>query len=81
MAASVGDRDSHLESDLLGGLRTSSVIGGLGISGGSYEQDQQAAEAALNSLGFEIPAPERPPGSHGTAPSSPPVQARSCQLT
>ena len=32
------------------------VIGGLGISGGSYEQDQRAAEAALNALGFEIPA-------------------------
>ncbi|MFF2808106.1 heme-binding protein [Streptomyces sp. NPDC058000] len=32
------------------------VIGGLGISGGSYEQDQQAAETALSSLGFAIPA-------------------------
>ncbi|MFJ9843407.1 heme-binding protein [Kitasatospora sp. NPDC101155] len=32
------------------------LIGGLGISGGSYEQDQQAAEAALKSLGFELPA-------------------------
>ncbi|GGU80204.1 hypothetical protein GCM10010211_52950 [Streptomyces albospinus] len=32
------------------------VIGGLGISGGSYEQDQQAAETALNSLGFPVPA-------------------------
>ncbi|MFG2848114.1 heme-binding protein [Kitasatospora sp. NPDC048296] len=32
------------------------LIGGLGISGGSYEQDQQAAEAALKALGFELPA-------------------------
>ncbi|MFI9722906.1 heme-binding protein [Streptomyces sp. NPDC052396] len=30
-------------------------IGGLGISGGTYEQDQQAAEAALSSLGFDLP--------------------------
>jgi uncharacterized protein GlcG (DUF336 family) len=30
-------------------------IGGLGISGGSYEQDQQAAEEALAALGFELP--------------------------
>jgi uncharacterized protein GlcG (DUF336 family) len=29
-------------------------IGGLGISGGSYEQDQQAAEEALGALGFEL---------------------------
>ncbi|GCD93142.1 GlcG/HbpS family heme-binding protein [Embleya hyalina] len=32
------------------------VVGGLGISGGNYEQDRQAAEAALDALGFEIPA-------------------------
>lgn len=32
------------------------VIGALGISGGTYEQDQQAAETALSSLGFDIPA-------------------------
>ncbi|MGW2254789.1 GlcG/HbpS family heme-binding protein [Kitasatospora sp. NPDC001660] len=31
-------------------------VGGLGISGGSYEQDQQAAEEALTALGFELPA-------------------------
>jgi uncharacterized protein GlcG (DUF336 family) len=31
-------------------------VGGLGISGGSYEQDQQAAEEALAALGFEVPA-------------------------
>jgi uncharacterized protein GlcG (DUF336 family) len=30
-------------------------IGGLGISGGDYEQDQQAAEEALAALGFEPP--------------------------
>lgn len=30
-------------------------VGGLGISGGSYEQDQQAAEEALTALGFEVP--------------------------
>ncbi|MFI9359453.1 heme-binding protein [Kitasatospora sp. NPDC053057] len=30
-------------------------VGGLGISGGSYEQDQQAAEEALTALGFELP--------------------------
>ncbi len=29
-------------------------VGGLGISGGTYEQDQQAAEAALASLGFDL---------------------------
>ncbi|MET8627637.1 heme-binding protein [Kitasatospora sp. NPDC004669] len=31
-------------------------VGGLGISGGSYEQDQQAAEEALTALGFTQPA-------------------------
>ncbi|MFE2140773.1 heme-binding protein [Streptomyces sp. NPDC059456] len=30
-------------------------VGGLGISGGSYEQDQQAAEEALAAVGFEVP--------------------------
>ncbi|MER7581203.1 heme-binding protein [Kitasatospora sp. NPDC097691] len=30
-------------------------VGGLGISGGSYQQDQQAAEEALTALGFELP--------------------------
>lgn len=30
-------------------------IGGLGISGGTYDQDQQAAEEALAALGFELP--------------------------
>jgi len=32
------------------------LIGGIGVSGGSHEQDQQAASAALGSLGFEIDA-------------------------
>ncbi|MFI5685532.1 heme-binding protein [Streptomyces sp. NPDC051636] len=31
-------------------------VGGLGISGGTYEQDQQAAEEALTVLGFALPA-------------------------
>ena len=30
------------------------LIGGIGVSGGSHEQDRQAAGIALNSLGFEI---------------------------
>ena len=34
-----------------------SLVGGIGISGGNYAQDQQAAEAALKSLGFEVPVP------------------------
>ena len=33
-----------------------SVIGGLGLSGGTVDQDQQAAETALRALGFELPA-------------------------
>ncbi|WP_052863362.1 GlcG/HbpS family heme-binding protein [Streptomyces niger] len=32
------------------------TIGGLGVSGGSAEQDQRAAEAGLRMLGFEVPA-------------------------
>jgi uncharacterized protein GlcG (DUF336 family) len=32
------------------------LIGGIGVSGGSHEQDRQAASAALASLGFEIDA-------------------------
>ncbi len=32
------------------------VIGGLGLSGGNVEQDQQAAEIALKALEFDIPA-------------------------
>jgi uncharacterized protein GlcG (DUF336 family) len=30
------------------------LIGGIGISGGNYQQDQDAAEAALRQLGFEV---------------------------
>jgi uncharacterized protein GlcG (DUF336 family) len=30
-------------------------VGGLGISGGSHEQDRQAAEEALTAVGFELP--------------------------
>lgn len=33
------------------------VIGGLGLSGGNWEQDQQADEQALKALGFEVPDP------------------------
>jgi uncharacterized protein GlcG (DUF336 family) len=32
------------------------LIGGIGISGGSYQQDQDACVAALEKLGFEVPA-------------------------
>ncbi|HEY1639641.1 MAG TPA: heme-binding protein [Streptosporangiaceae bacterium] len=32
------------------------VIGGLGLSGGNADQDQQAAAAALTALGFDRPA-------------------------
>ncbi|NUS18957.1 MAG: heme-binding protein [Mesorhizobium sp.] len=32
------------------------LIGGIGISGGSYQQDQDACVAALQRLGFELPA-------------------------
>lgn len=31
-------------------------IGGIGISGGTYQQDQDACVAALTALGFELPA-------------------------
>lgn len=31
------------------------VIGGIGVSGGTYQQDQDIAEAALKTLGFELP--------------------------
>lgn len=30
------------------------LIGGIGVSGGTYEQDRALAEKALNSLGFEV---------------------------
>ncbi len=32
------------------------LIGGIGVSGGTYQQDQDIAEAALKTLGFEFPA-------------------------
>ena len=32
------------------------VVGGLGISGGNAQQDRDAAETALKSLGFEVAA-------------------------
>jgi len=31
-------------------------VGGIGISGGDWEQDQQIAEAAINAVGAEIPS-------------------------
>lgn len=31
------------------------LIGGIGISGGNYDQDQAAAEVALKQLGFPLP--------------------------
>jgi len=34
---------------------TGKVIGGIGVSGGTYQQDQDIAEAALKALGFDIP--------------------------
>jgi uncharacterized protein GlcG (DUF336 family) len=30
------------------------LIGGLGVSGGHYDQDRQACEAALRKLGFDV---------------------------
>ncbi|WP_051707914.1 MULTISPECIES: GlcG/HbpS family heme-binding protein [unclassified Streptomyces] len=36
-------------------LENGQCVGGLGISGGSHEQDRQAAEEALAALGFELP--------------------------
>jgi uncharacterized protein GlcG (DUF336 family) len=35
-------------------MESGKLIGAIGISGGNAEQDQQAAEAALEELGFEI---------------------------
>lgn len=34
-------------------LHEGQLVGGLGVSGGSYQQDQNAAETALKSNGFE----------------------------
>ncbi|ABC94048.1 hypothetical conserved protein (plasmid) [Rhizobium etli CFN 42] len=35
-------------------LEDGRLIGGIGISGGNYQQDQDAAVAALRQLGFEV---------------------------
>ena len=35
-------------------LKDGKLIGGIGISGGSYDQDRQACEDALQSLGFDV---------------------------
>src|SRR5438128_139213 len=37
-------------------LENGKLIGGIGISGGNYQQDQEAAVAALHQLGFEVAA-------------------------
>lgn len=31
------------------------LVGGIGISGGNAEQDQQAAEIAMQKVGFAVP--------------------------
>jgi len=31
------------------------VVGAIGVSGGTWQQDQDIAEAALKALGFELP--------------------------
>lgn len=36
-------------------LEGGKLIGGIGISGGNYQQDQDAAVAALSKVGFDIP--------------------------
>ena len=36
-------------------LEDGKLIGGIGISGGSYQQDQDACVVALTALGFELP--------------------------
>jgi len=30
------------------------LVGGIGVSGGTYQQDRDIAEAALRTLGFEV---------------------------
>ena len=37
-------------------LEDGKLIGGIGISGGTYQQDQDACVSALTALGFELPA-------------------------
>ena len=36
-------------------LHGGKLVGGIGISGGSYTQDQDAAKAALEQVGFDLP--------------------------
>jgi len=36
-------------------LQNGQLVGGIGISGGNYQQDQDAAVAALRALAFDIP--------------------------
>lgn len=36
-------------------LQKGQVVGGIGISGGTADQDQQIAEVALRALGFDVP--------------------------
>jgi uncharacterized protein GlcG (DUF336 family) len=36
-------------------LEGGKLIGGIGISGGNYQQDQDVAVAALSKTGFDIP--------------------------
>ena len=54
----VAPLNNHPRMTALGGgypiVEHGQVIGGLGISGGSSAQDQQAAEEALRELGFEV---------------------------
>ena len=54
----VAPLNQHPRMTALGGgypiVEGGQVIGGLGISGGSSAQDQQAAEEALRELGFEV---------------------------
>src|SRR5260370_38582692 len=44
--------------------RDGAILGGIGISGGSPDEDQQICEDALPSAGFELDFPQRP----GTRP-------------
>ncbi|HCB1923802.1 TPA: heme-binding protein, partial [Escherichia coli] len=37
-------------------LEDGKLIGGIGISGGNYQQDQDACVEALTKIGFELPA-------------------------
>jgi len=37
-------------------LEDGKLIGGIGISGGTYQQDQDACVQALEKIGFQLPA-------------------------